>query len=114
MSCTRIIIFDLFLCRCPHCPPERVDKEVDLNKIEFHLLHHSENLYGCQYCDYIDFNRDEMRTHMRNIHLLQLASTHQSNIIVIRQTMQEDYSIDKNRRKSIITLYSYLCTKYLY
>jgi len=60
-------------------------------------MHHSENLYSCQYCDYIDFNRDEMKTHMRLTHLALLTSENQSNIIVIRQTMLKDDNIDRNR-----------------
>lgn len=65
-------------------------------------MHHSENLYGCQYCDYIDFNRSEMKTHMRKNHLLQVTNAPQSNIIVIRQTMQEDNIIDRNIRKGML------------
>lgn len=86
-------------------------------------MHHSENLYGCQYCDYIDFNRSEMKIHMRKNHLLEVTNAQQSNIIVIRQTMLEDSIIDKNISKGMLCcyctveflfynamwLYSYIC-----
>lgn len=72
-----------------------------MNKIEFHLMHHSENLYSCQYCDYIDFNRNEMKTHMRNTHLLQITNANQSNIIVIRQILRDDINIDRSRHQGI-------------
>lgn len=58
-------------------------------------MHHGENLYSCQYCNYIDFNRIEMRTHMINAHLSQITTANQSNIIVIRQTMLEDDCLDR-------------------
>lgn len=98
-----IVIFVLFyIFRCPHCKPESPTKIVELNNIEFHLLHHGENLYKCQYCDYIDFNRDEMKIHMRHIHLLQLTTTSQSNIIVIRRSMLKDDIIDRCRYQGIL------------
>lgn len=59
-------------------------------------MYHTENLYKCQYCDYIDFNRDELRKHMRNVHLLLLANENQSNIIIIRQSKLNDYSTEKH------------------
>jgi len=71
-------------------------KNLDLNKLEHHLMLHGENLYRCQYCDYIDFNRTEMRVHMRMKHLQQVSSAHSSNIIVIRQTMLEDEILERN------------------
>lgn len=64
-------------------------------------MHHSENLYSCQYCDYIDFNRNEMKKHMRNTHLLQITSANQSNIIVIRQILRDDINIDRSRYQGI-------------
>lgn len=67
-------------------------------------MHHSENLYSCQYCDYIDFNRVEMKTHIRHSHLALLTSENKSNIIVIRQTMLKDDSIDGNRLQGILLL----------
>jgi len=67
-------------------------------------MHHGSNLYRCQYCDYIDFNRIEMRTHMRNTHLLEITGSVQSNIIVIRQTMLEDDNIDRGRNKGMLLL----------
>lgn len=91
----------LWIFRCPHCPPDFLDRVVDLDKIEFHLMHHGENLYGCQYCDYIDFNRNEMKVHMRNYHLFQISSTNQSIIFVIRQTILDDYIIDRSKRKGL-------------
>lgn len=68
-------------------------------------MHHGENLYGCQYCDYIDFNRSEMKIHMRKNHLLEVTNAQQSNIIVIRQTMLEDNINDKNISKGVFLLY---------
>ncbi|KAF0767971.1 Zinc finger Y-chromosomal protein 2 [Aphis craccivora] len=57
--------------RCPHgLPPCITYKFIERNQIELHLMHHGENLYKCQHCDYIDFNRVYMETHMRNTHLL--------------------------------------------
>lgn len=64
-------------------------------------MHHSENLYRCQYCDYIDFNRDEMRAHMRKAHMPEITSTNQSNIIVIRQTELEDINIDRTKHQGM-------------
>lgn len=60
-------------------------------------MHHGENLYSCQYCNYIDFNRIEMRTHMRNNHLSEITTANQSNIIVIRKSILEDDSIDRTK-----------------
>lgn len=61
-------------------------------------MHHGENLYSCQYCTYIHFNRIEMKTHMRNVHLSKLTTSNQSNIIVIRQSMlNDDCCIDKSK-----------------
>jgi len=96
--------------RCPHCiPSSTINNVVELNNMEFHLMHHSENLYKCQYCDYIDFNRNEMKTHMRLTHLALLTSKKQSNIIVIRRTVLKDDSIDGNRLKgNIIVIRFYL------
>eukprot|EP00102_Acyrthosiphon_pisum_P022313 XP_016659523.1 PREDICTED: uncharacterized protein LOC100573806 [Acyrthosiphon pisum] len=86
---------------CPHClHPCMASKLVERKEIEFHLMHHGANLYRCQYCEYIDFNRVEMRTHMRNTHLSEITSSVQSNIIVIRQTMFEDESIHRFRSKA--------------
>jgi len=65
---------------------------------------HGANLYRCQYCKYIDFNRVEMRTHMRNSHLSELTSSVHSNMIVVRKTMLEDDSIDRGRSKGILLL----------
>lgn len=59
-------------------------------------MYHTENLYKCQYCNYIDFNREEIRKHLRNAHLPLLVSENQSNIIVIRRLKIEDYYIDRN------------------
>lgn len=99
------IFTNIYFYRCPHClPPCIVSKFVERNQIEFHLMHHGANLYRCQYCQYIDFNRVEMRTHMRNTHLSEITSSVQSNIIVIRQTMLEDDSIDRGRSKGILLL----------
>jgi len=67
-------------------------------------MHHGENLYKCQYCDYIDFNRVEMKTHMRNTHLSEISNSVQSNIIVIRQTMPVDDSFDRGRSKGILLM----------
>lgn len=89
--------------RCPHCPSVAVGSQtraIELNKIKFHLLHHSENLYKCQYCDHIDFNRDEMRAHMRNIHASQIMNANESSIIVLRQNALDDI-VDKNRNPGI-------------
>ncbi|CAI6364719.1 unnamed protein product [Macrosiphum euphorbiae] len=95
---------------CPHClPPCIISKFVERNQIEFHLMHHGANLYRCQYCQYIDFNRVEMRTHMRNTHLSEITSSVQSNIIVIRQTMLEDDSIDRGRSKAPSNLPQWIC-----
>lgn len=60
-------------------------------------MHHGENLYSCQYCNYIDFNRIELRAHMRNTHLSEITAAIQSNIIVIRKSMLEDDSIDRTK-----------------
>lgn len=99
------IFTNVYFYRCPHClPPCIISKFVERNQIEFHLMHHGANLYRCQYCQYIDFNRVEMRTHMRNTHLSEITSSVQSNIIVIRQTMLEDDSIDRGRSKGILLL----------
>lgn len=68
-----------------------------MNEIDFHLMHHGENLYSCQYCDYIDFNRIEMRTHMRNTHLSEITTANQSNIIVIRKSMLDDDYVDRTK-----------------
>lgn len=95
---------------CPHCvPPCIISKFVERNQIEFHLMHHGGNLYRCQYCEYIDFNRVEMRTHMRNTHLSEITSSVRSNIIVIRQTMLEDDSIDRGRSKAPSNLPQWVC-----
>lgn len=95
------IKFILFY-RCPHCAPDCIiSRVVSLHTVEFHLMLHGENLYHCQYCKYIDFNRDEMRTHMRKSHLLELTTNNQSNIIVIRQTMLEDDKIERNKCQGI-------------
>ncbi|KAL4143321.1 hypothetical protein QTP88_005667 [Uroleucon formosanum] len=95
---------------CPHClPPCIISKVVERNQIEFHLMHHGENLYRCQYCEYIDFNRVEMRTHMRNIHLSEITSSVQSNIIVIRQTLLEDDCIDRGRSKAPSNVPQWVC-----
>lgn len=67
-------------------------------------MHHGENLYKCQYCDYIDFNRNEMKTHMRNSHLLQITSANHSNIIVVRQTLLDDLIVDRSRYQGIFLL----------
>jgi len=76
-------------------------------------MHHSENLYSCQYCDYIDFNRDEMKTHMRHTHFELLTNKNQSNIIVIRQTMLKDDIIDRNRLRGILLfIYIYIINLY--
>lgn len=73
-------------------------------------MYHTENLYKCQYCDYIDFNRDEMRKHMRLVHLSLLANENQSNIIIIRQSKLKDYSIERHIIQGILycILYIYL------
>ncbi|VVC37522.1 Zinc finger C2H2-type [Cinara cedri] len=92
-----IIHEDFQFYLCPHCQPNSITtKEVKINNIDFHLLHHTENLFKCQYCDYIDFNRDEMRKHMRKTHLPLIVRENQYNIIVIRQSKIEDYSFDRN------------------
>ncbi|VVC45886.1 Zinc finger C2H2-type,Zinc finger, RING/FYVE/PHD-type [Cinara cedri] len=81
---------------CPHCSPNSIHtREVKLDNIDFHLLCHTENLYKCQYCNYIDFNRVEMRKHMRNVHLPLTVRENQSHITVIRQSKNEDYSINR-------------------
>lgn len=67
-------------------------------------MHHSENLYRCQYCVYIDFNRDEMRAHMRKSHLPEVTSTDQSNIIVIRKTELEDIIIDRIKHQGMYSV----------
>lgn len=72
---------------------------VELNKIKFHLLHHSENLYKCQYCDHIDFNRNEMKAHMRNIHRSLIMNAIESSIIVLRQTALDDI-VDRSRNRN--------------
>lgn len=102
-----LVSFKLIYCyRCPHCLPSCIiSKTVELNEIEFHLLHHDANLYRCQYCEYIDFNRVEMRRHMRDTHLLEVASSIQSNIIIIRQTMLEDDNIYRGRIICILLLF---------
>ncbi|VVC35861.1 Zinc finger C2H2-type,Zinc finger, RING/FYVE/PHD-type [Cinara cedri] len=95
---------------CPHCPPNSIQtKEVKINNIELHLMYHTENLYKCQYCDYIDFNRNEMRKHMRNVHLSLIVSENQSNIIVIRQSKIEDYSIDRNIIQVQLSIAQWIC-----
>lgn len=79
-------------------------KTLDLNKLEHHLMLHGENLYGCEYCDYIDFNRSEMRVHMRKKHLQQVSSAHSSNIFVIRQTMLEDENLERSAFHGILII----------
>uniref|UniRef100_A0A2H8TXZ9 Zinc finger and BTB domain-containing protein 6 n=1 Tax=Melanaphis sacchari TaxID=742174 RepID=A0A2H8TXZ9_9HEMI len=95
---------------CPHCQPSCIiSKTVERNQIEFHLMHHGENLYKCQYCEYIDFNRVEMKTHMRNTHLSEITNSVQSNIIVIRQTMLKDSCIDRGRSKAPSNVPQWVC-----
>ncbi|XP_025411013.1 uncharacterized protein LOC112683957 isoform X4 [Sipha flava] len=94
---------------CPHCPQNSTLAKVELNQIELHLMHHSENLYRCQYCDYIDFNRNEMRAHMRKSHLPEITNTNQSNIIVIRQMELEDINIDRIKNQAQSTASQWIC-----
>ncbi|CAH1712108.1 unnamed protein product [Aphis gossypii] len=89
---------------CPHCLPP-----CETSKIVEHLMHHGENLYKCQYCDYIDFNRVEMKTHMRNTHLSEISNSVQSNIIVIRQTLPVDDSFDRGRSKVPSNVPQWIC-----
>ncbi|XP_026811622.1 uncharacterized protein LOC113552843 isoform X4 [Rhopalosiphum maidis] len=105
------ILHSTYQCyMCPHCvPPCITSKTIERNQIEFHLMHHGENLYKCQYCDYIDFNRVEMRTHMRNTHLSEITNSVQSNMIVIRKTMLEDDSIDRGRSKVPSNVARWVC-----
>lgn len=92
--------------RCPHCPTNSIQtKEVKIDDIDFHLLCHTENLYKCQYCDYIDFNRVELRKHMTKVHQPLTVSKNQSNIIVIRQSKPEDYSIDRTIIQGIFFIF---------
>ncbi|KAE9544874.1 hypothetical protein AGLY_000417 [Aphis glycines] len=62
-------------------------------------MHHGENLYKCQYYNNINFNRVDMKTHMKNAHLSEISNSIQSNIIINRQTMSVDNSIDRGRSK---------------
>lgn len=70
--------------RCPHCP-ETFDRVIDLHKIGFHLMHHSENLFKCQYCEYIHYDKKEIKTHMRNTHTTDKSNDKQSHIYIVRQ-----------------------------
>ncbi|XP_050525201.1 uncharacterized protein LOC126896453 isoform X2 [Daktulosphaira vitifoliae] len=77
---------------CPHCPA-MLDRVVDLNKIGFHLLHHSENLFKCQYCEYIHYDRKEIKAHIRNTHLVETTNDNQSHIYILRQLNADQNTI---------------------
>lgn len=83
----------MLIFRCPHCTSRSItSKFVNLDKIGFHLMHHGDNLYKCQYCDYIHFNQDEIKAHMRCVHLSEITSQNKSNIFIVRKLMIKDQS----------------------